>query len=111
MTCVAPSAFARASYSSIPDDGSNVELVPRSRLRFDDLEAILDAAVTGMGLAWLPCWLIQDLVRDKKLVRVLTDLPGLCFDVHALWPTTPHLPVRVRVAIDALAQKLPGYVK
>ncbi|WP_223646166.1 LysR family transcriptional regulator [Corallococcus sp. EGB] len=93
------------------EDGSNVELVPQSRLRFDDLEAILDAAVAGMGLAWLPCWLIQDLVRDKKLVRVLTDLPSLCFDVHALWPTTPHLPVRVRVAIDALAAKLPSYVK
>ncbi|WP_375759101.1 LysR family transcriptional regulator [Corallococcus exercitus] len=93
------------------EDGSNAELVPPSRLRFDDLEAILDAAVAGMGLAWLPCWLIQDLVRDKKLVRVLTDLPGLCFDVYALWPTTPHLPVRVRVAIDALAQKLPASVK
>ncbi|AFE11013.1 LysR family transcriptional regulator [Corallococcus coralloides DSM 2259] len=93
------------------EDGTNVELLPRSRLRFDDLEAIMDAAVAGMGLAWLPCWLIQDAVRDKKLVRVLTDLPGLCFDIHALWPTSPHLPVRVRVAIDALAAKLPGSVK
>ncbi|NRD45487.1 LysR family transcriptional regulator [Corallococcus exiguus] len=90
------------------EDGSNVELAPASRLRFDDLEAILDAAVAGMGLAWLPCWLIQDAVRDKQLVRVLTDQPGLCFDVHALWPTTPHLPVRVRAAVDALAKKLPS---
>ncbi|NBD12031.1 MULTISPECIES: LysR family transcriptional regulator [Corallococcus] len=93
------------------EDGSNVEVVPRARLRFDDLEAIADAAVAGMGLAWLPCWLIRDDVRDKKLVRVLTGHPGLCFDVHALWPTTPHLPVRVRVAIDALAEGLPAFVK
>ncbi|MHA7631444.1 LysR family transcriptional regulator [Corallococcus sp. M7] len=93
------------------EDGTNVELLPNARLRFDDLEAIMDAAIAGMGLAWLPCWLIQDAVRDKQLVRVLTNQPGLCFDVHALWPTTPHLPVRVRVAIDALAEKLPGSVK
>ena len=93
------------------EDGSNLEFIPNARLRFDDLEAILDAAIAGMGLAWLPCWLIQDALRDKKLVRVLTDHPGLCFDVHALWPTTPHLPVRVRAAIDALAKKLPSYVK
>ncbi|WAS83623.1 MULTISPECIES: hypothetical protein [unclassified Corallococcus] len=26
-------------------------------------------------------------------------------------PTSPHLPVRVRLAIDALAQKLPGPIK
>nr|WP_233612414.1 LysR substrate-binding domain-containing protein [Corallococcus sp. AB045] len=71
----------------------------------------MDAAVAGMGLAWLPCWLTQDAVRDKQRMRVLTDLPGLCFDIHALWPTSPHLPVRVRVAIDALAEKVPAFVK
>ncbi|MCY1047292.1 LysR family transcriptional regulator [Corallococcus sp. bb12-1] len=93
------------------EDGSNVELIPRSRLRFDDLEAIADAAVAGLGLAWLPCWLAEDRVRAKDLVRVLTDSPGLRFDVYALWPNTPHLPMRVRVAIDALAAGLPGSVK
>jgi DNA-binding transcriptional LysR family regulator len=80
-----------------------VEFVPRTRLRFDDLEAIADVAVAGVGLAWLPCWLIRDRVRSGDLVRVLGDNPGLVFDCHALWPQTPHLPMRVRLAIDALA--------
>lgn len=88
-------------------DGSTREIVPPSRMRFDDLGAIRDAAVDGQGLAWLPCWLIRDDVAVGRLVTVLDHLPSHVFDCHALWPQTPHLPLRVRLAIDALAVELP----
>jgi DNA-binding transcriptional LysR family regulator len=81
---------------------------PPSRLRFDDLEAIADAAEAGYGLAWLPCWLIRERVRSGKLVPLLGNVPRLVFRTHALWPETPHLPLRIRLAIDALASGLPG---
>ena len=81
-----------------------VEATPPSRLRFDDLEAIADAAEAGHGLAWLPCWLI----RSRALVPLLETTPRLVIKTHALWPRTPHLPLRVRLAIDALAAELPG---
>jgi DNA-binding transcriptional LysR family regulator len=76
-------------------------------LRFNDLEAIADATVAGIGLAWLPCWLIRDRVLSGELVRVLDDRPGIVLDTHALWLQTPHLPLRVRLAVDALAEALP----
>ncbi|MGV6876031.1 LysR family transcriptional regulator [Pseudochelatococcus sp. B33] len=84
------------------------EVTPPSRLRFDDLEAIADAAEAGHGLAWLPCWLIRDRVRSGRLVPLFENVPQLIFRTHALWPETPHLPLRVRFAIDALAASLPG---
>jgi DNA-binding transcriptional LysR family regulator len=90
------------------DEGPPREATPPSRLRFDDLEAITDAAEAGYGLAWLPCWLIRDRVRAGTLVPVLTAIPGLVFTSHALWPQSPHLASRVRLAIDALAAELPG---
>ncbi len=86
----------------------NVEIMPRLRLRLDDLEAIADAAVAGMGLAWLPSWLIRDRINSGELVRVLDGIPGLVFDCHLVWPQAPHLPLRVRFAIDILAAELPG---
>jgi DNA-binding transcriptional LysR family regulator len=85
-----------------------VEATPPSRLRFDDAEAIADAAEAGHGLAWLPNWLIRDRVRSGTLIPLLTDVPSLEIVTHALWPATPHLPLRVRFAIDALAAALPG---
>lgn len=84
------------------------EATPPSRLRFDDLEAIADATEAGYGLAWLPCWLIRERVRTGAIVPLLDHLPRLVFRTHALWPETPHLPLRVRFAIDALAGALPG---
>jgi DNA-binding transcriptional LysR family regulator len=88
-------------------DGGPIEIIPKSRLRLDDLEAIADAAVSGAGLAYLPCWLIRDRLQSGALKRVLADYPGLVLDSHALWLETPHLPLRIRLAVDALASGLP----
>jgi DNA-binding transcriptional LysR family regulator len=89
------------------ESGPPIEFRPETRLRFDDLEVIADYAAAGMGLAWLPCWLVRPQVRSGALVELLTDLPRLTFDAHAVWPQTPHLPLKMRVAIDLLAARLP----
>lgn len=90
------------------DAGPDAEVLPPSRMRFDDLEMIADAPVSGLGLVWLPCWLVQDRLRDGRLVRLFANERRLSFDCHAVWPQTPHLPLRVRLAIDALAAGLPA---
>ncbi|WID97546.1 LysR family transcriptional regulator [Bosea vestrisii] len=90
------------------EEGPPAEVMLRHRLRFDDLEAIADAAVLGMGLAWLPSWLVRERLRAGELVELLPDEGRLPYDVHALWLQTPHLPPKIRVAIDALAAELPG---
>jgi DNA-binding transcriptional LysR family regulator len=84
-----------------------IEIVPAGRLRLDDLDAIADAAVAGMGLAWLPSWLVRDRIASGALVTLLPKEPAYLYDATALWLHTPHLPLKVRVAIDALAAELP----
>lgn len=86
--------------------GAPREIAPRSRLLFDDLEAMADAAEAGHGITWLPCWLIRERVRLGTLVPLLEDVPGLVFRTYAIWPETPHLPLRVRLAIDAVVAAL-----
>lgn len=88
--------------------GAPVAVTPPSRLRFDDLEAIADAAEAGHGLAWLPCWLIRARVRSGALVPLLAEVPRQVFATHALWPAAPHMPMKLRLALDALAAELPG---
>lgn len=83
------------------------EIEPRSRLRFDDLEAIVNAAMAGHGIAWLPCWLIHEGVRSGRLVRVVDQQPGMLFDSHAVWLREAGTPPRIRVAVDALLNALP----
>jgi hypothetical protein len=35
-------------------------------------------------------------------------VPSIEFVTYALWPQTPHLPLRVRFALDALTAALPS---
>lgn len=83
------------------------EVMPVSRLRLDDLDAIADAAAAGMGLAWLPYWLVRERIQTGALVVLLPEQPGFLYDAYALWLQTPHLPLKVRLAVDALAATLP----
>lgn len=97
---VQPWLFAR-------EEQAAQEIVPSGRLRLDDLDAIADAAVEGMGLAWLPWWLVRERIRAGALVALLPDQPRYPYGCHALWLRTPHLPLKVRLAVDALAAALP----
>jgi DNA-binding transcriptional LysR family regulator len=91
-------------------DGSLSELSLTSRLRFDDLEVTADAAVAGMGIAWLPYWLVRDRIRAGALLPLWEERPSFSMDSFAIWPATDHLPLRVRLAIDTVIEKMPEVV-
>lgn len=83
------------------------EVTPTGRLRLDDLEAIADAATQGMGLAWLPYWLIRERLRSGALISLFEGQPEFLYDCHALWPRSPRMQPKVRAAVDVLAAALP----
>jgi len=88
-------------------DGALQTYQPASRLRLDDLLSIADAAATGTGLAWLPCWLIPSYLRAGQLTMVMSDGGVRDAEINVLWLKTRHMPLKVRVAIDALVDEMP----
>lgn len=62
--------------------GQPVELDVDGPLTLDSSELMLLAAVGAAGLAWVPDWLAEPYVQQKKLVKALEDwsptFPGLC---------------------------------
>jgi len=91
----------------LKEDGSAVEYFPETRLRFDDLEVLADAAAAGMGITWLPCWLVRDYVAGGTLALALKNVSSRPVNVYAVWPQMPQLPLRTRTVIDLLAERLP----
>lgn len=89
-------------------EGTSHTLIPRSSLNMDDLQAICDAALAGHGIAWLPCWMVRKELQNGRLIPLLKQAPDVRFDVHAVWQQTPHLPLRVRIAVDMLVSRLPS---
>jgi DNA-binding transcriptional LysR family regulator len=77
-----------------------------SRLCFDDLLAIADAAAAGAGLAWLPCWLMWPYLREGRLELVMDSNSVLGGEVHVVRQKSRHMPSKVRVAVDALVEDI-----
>lgn len=88
------------------DDGTSGDVVPVARFCLNDLEAMLNAALAGRGIAWLPEWLVADRLERKDLIKLMPQLTSTLKEIHLIWPDAPHLPRRVRVAIDLLQQSL-----
>ncbi|CRM68716.1 MULTISPECIES: LysR family transcriptional regulator [Pseudomonas] len=86
--------------------------VHRSRLVtplvLDDLQAVADATIAGVGLAWLPSWLIAHYALRGQLEAVLPDYREQPAPIHVIWPTAPHMPAKTRCAIDALVAATPS---
>ncbi|MBO9645613.1 MAG: LysR family transcriptional regulator [Pseudacidovorax sp.] len=79
-----------------------------SALWLDDLQSVADAAIAGMGLAWLPSWLLAHYVQRGHLQPVLAGYRCQPLPIHVIWPTATHMPAKTRCAIDALVEATPS---
>jgi DNA-binding transcriptional LysR family regulator len=88
----------------LADDGMPIRFTPPSTYQFSDGEAMIDAAVAGMGLCQMPDALFKPLIRKGKLVQVLDAYTSIEIDVHAVWPKSVALRPKVRYVIDKLVE-------
>ena len=86
-------------------DGSNAaRLVPPPTYQISDAEAMIDAALAGVGLCQMPLALLRPHIDAGRLVTVLDDFTARQIDVHAVWPRTAHLRPKVRHVVDTLVK-------
>jgi DNA-binding transcriptional LysR family regulator len=90
--------------------GRRVEIPLQGSLRANDSEALLQAALAGLGVALLPTWLIQSELRSGALIQVLPDhhasyAEGERF-IWAVHPPKRVVPPKVHAFIDGLANHL-----
>lgn len=89
-------------------EGRTQAIRPNARLQMDDLRGVADAAAAGFGIAWLPTWLAREPLERGELRKVLPDRASVMYPINALWPYTPHLSLKTRLAVDELVKKLPA---
>lgn len=87
------------------DSRPSRSLMPAGRLIIGHGEAILDAALAGHGLAYLPTWLMGEELKRGALEMVLSESAVEEFDVYALWPRTRDLAPKIRVVVDELVSR------
>jgi DNA-binding transcriptional LysR family regulator len=77
----------------------------RGRMRTNNQEALMDAVLTGAGLAMLPTWLIREALQDGRLHRVLTEFEAPRTPVYAVFPRRGVPPNKVRALVEFLAER------
>lgn len=74
------------------------------RFECNDGAVLHDWVLAGLGLAWRSLWEVGDDLAAGRLVTVLNDFAIPPMGIHALFPQRRHLPLRLRLLLDALKQ-------
>jgi DNA-binding transcriptional LysR family regulator len=95
-------------YRQAPDTAQPVGVTVQGRLRTNDVESLREAALSGMGIALLPTWLVGSDVRGQQLVQVLSDCewliaPGPERAIWAVYPPKKVVSPKVRAFIAFLS--------
>jgi DNA-binding transcriptional LysR family regulator len=88
--------------------GKMRSVVVRSRLLANNPQILRDAAIAGLGLAVLPLFVAAKPLRDGCLIDALPSARLVPDTIYAIRPPSRHLPRKVRVVIDHLADALAG---
>jgi LysR family transcriptional regulator for bpeEF and oprC len=97
--CILYTHMARADSWPFKDG----EVQVRGRMRLNNLEGIRRAVLDGIGIAYLPSWMVWDQVRGGALRVVLSGHAGAPTPIHAVYSAGRLLPQRVVVLIDHIA--------
>lgn len=83
-------------------DGRELKVRPGAQLAFNTITLHLDAAVAGLGLAYLPEDVVSDHVANGRLVSVLTDWSTPLTGYHLYYPSRRQQTSAFALLVDAL---------
>jgi DNA-binding transcriptional LysR family regulator len=83
-----------------------VELHVPTAMTLGSIEATLSAAIGGMGIAYLPDFVVEDAVKYQSLQTALEAYNVVEGTFWMLWPSNRHVLPKLRVWIDHLSATL-----
>ena len=88
----------------VSENGEPSRFAPPPTYQIGDGEAMVDAALSGIGLCQMPVVMFRKYIDSRELVTVLDTYTEHKIDVHAVWPRTAHLRPKVRHVVDTLIE-------
>lgn len=88
----------------VQDEKTPLRITPPAAHSFSDGEAMVDAAICGLGLLQMPISILREHLNSGKLQPVLSKF-ATDVDIQLLWPRQSYLRPRLRHVIDHIAIK------
>lgn len=74
-------------------------------LRANNGEALMDAALTGLGILMLPTFIAGAHLASGALVPIMTDYAPRPLTINAVYPHNRHLSAKVRAFVDFMVER------
>ena len=85
-----------------------ISVRPEGRFKADNGEAILQAAIAGLGIAALPTFLVSPSIESGALVPLLPSYPLTEAGLFLVRPPGSPVPGKVRTLTDLLLERFGG---
>lgn len=95
-----------ATWTLHNEQQETVTLSFRPRLLSNDFAAIYQAIVAGVGIGLLPEFLFQQELGYGDIVNVLPQWSSAPVPINALYPSRKYVPMKVKVFLEFLEQKM-----
>jgi DNA-binding transcriptional LysR family regulator len=96
---------SRSSWSFVID--GETKLFPvTGKLQANNGDALLDAAIRGLGITSTPTFIAEQAVRDGKLEMLLRKFPTPTLGIYAIFPSNRYVPHRVRALVEFIAGRI-----
>ncbi|MGO4261345.1 LysR substrate-binding domain-containing protein [Lysobacter sp. TAB13] len=100
-------AWASESFELHGPGGEVQRLQANGRYRINNSLGIRESFLIGAGLGLAPAWLVQDLIDSGELAWVLPQWKASAHEAYLLYPARRYLPLRTRVLVEFLRERLP----
>lgn len=88
----------------------SVTIRPHSRMQTNNIYALKEAALMGIGMAVMPRWFVASELKSGALIDILPTWRAPALDVHVAYLPGRHQPQRLKAFVDTLREEAPKIV-
>lgn len=85
-------------------DGSMMSISVNGPIEVNSPVATKNAALAGLGFAFLPCFIAEEAIEHGNLIDCLDEFMARDGGIYAVYPHRRYLPAKIRALVDFLAQ-------
>jgi DNA-binding transcriptional LysR family regulator len=99
-------AYLPGSMWRFTKDGEDSSVPVSPLVRSNNPDVLLEAAVSGMGVALLPTFLTSDAILGGALRILLPEYESIEMNIYAVYASRHHLPAKTKMFVDYLRSRI-----